>query len=215
MAAYRMLNLLTQKVSYFDDFNDLVRFCASHNAWHRGMTANRYPWGYQDKPLHPNARNYHIHNSLLSEQVAMSPKETYRSEPTLFHKEGKDYRTLMFFDALDRVIDPRNFWDAIADYEPPKYVQQPYWKIVRKGQAKYTHIFRGNPVPHTTKSKGGTHATNVHTFQERKWADDEEHAPFVRGSRRGHNLPSSWDGRHRNRYKSWKHQGKKKRQWDR
>ena len=54
----------------------------------------------------------------------------------------------------------------------------------------------------------------IQTTQERRYAADHEHRPFVRGRRSYANLPNSWDDYYFRREKNWKARDKKaRRQW--
>ena len=76
--------------------------------------------------------------------------------------------------------------------------------------------FRFDPVPYTGNFKGyGCYYRNIKTTQERKYACDPEHKPYIRGKRNFRNLPESWDDIPVSRYsikKSWK-RTKKRKQW--
>jgi len=80
----------------------------------------------------------------------------------------------------------------------------------------YGWEYRRTPVPRTGKLRRryfGCYYKRPRTTQERKWG--YAHQEFVRGNRRPHNLPNSWDDKPRgdiDNRRSWKNK-KIKRQW--
>ena len=80
---------------------------------------------------------------------------------------------------------------------------------------RHNFIYRETPVPRTGKRSWGFHCwyKGPKTTQERKWAC--AHVAYVRGKRRAHALPNSWDDRPRGdarERRCWKRK-KIRRQW--
>lgn len=74
--------------------------------------------------------------------------------------------------------------------------------------------FRFDPIPGSGKYRGrGYYYRNIKTTQERKYACDPEHKPYIRGKRSLRNLPEAWDDIPANTIKrNWK-RTKKRKQW--
>jgi len=66
-----------------------------------------------------------------------------------------------------------------------------------------TYIFRHDPVPHIHKCGNGGWYRHPKTFNEMKQSFGFD-KNYIRGKRKKHNLPDSWDDVHRTRTKSWK-----------
>jgi len=204
---YRMWDTLKNTVTVFHSFEEVIAYCARYNRW--------YSWWGSDIniPSNPHLLSYEEANRLLREFLAFSPREAYYTVPGL---ESSGVRNLIFFDPLGRVMDMRDFWYEIANFSYPSLKSQPDWALRRKGKhPRITVIFRQTPVPHTGRWKKGAVCKNPQTFQERKLSLDEEHAPYIRPSRKARALPSYRPAGGRNYYRSWKHQSKRKHQWDR
>lgn len=79
---------------------------------------------------------------------------------------------------------------------------------------KFNLKFRFDPIPHTGKCYSlGYLYRNIKTTQEKKYACDSEHKPYIRGRRSFSNLPDAWDEIPTSSIKrSWK-RTKKRKQW--
>lgn len=71
--------------------------------------------------------------------------------------------------------------------------------------------FRRLPVPYTGINRFLCFRS-IHTSQEKRMACDIEAKPYVRAAKNYTNLLSTWDDIDRMYYKSWKEQGKIKKQ---
>ena len=76
--------------------------------------------------------------------------------------------------------------------------------------------FRNGPVRHTRKVRGGSrYYRNIAYAQAKRSASDPEVELYIRPARRIRSLPDIWDLEPvRMRYKSWKNQGKCRKQWE-
>ena len=102
---------------------------------------------------------------------------------------------------------PRRYWgsfshrDYMDDYVEP-LVHLPKNNVNKMVSETWSWYFRGVRTANEFRQNAG-HVAEYGT-------------EFVRGSRRGRNLPSSWDDRPNSRWhtrKNWKHNSKRKHQW--
>lgn len=198
------------KKTYFvvDSFDQMIDWFALHN---RGRYHGLGFWEKKPEKINPKKFSYKDYNYALN-HVAMNFNDTewpgYYEKPVngmLFPSE-KVQREIMVIDEMDRIIDPRHYWDKIAVRE----VKRTSWKRVQQ-----SYVYRYDPVPGVhkrKKRKGRSYYRGIKTTQERRLACDKEIKEFIRPSRNLRNLPNYYDEKPRNIDNSWKAK-KVKKQW--
>jgi len=124
-------------------------------------------------------------------------------------------------DAKGRVIDLRNYTNELYAFDNDKYVaarnatRRAEWEswraisdaIIDAEWEKRNRLLEGKTY--------WSYYRPIQTTQERRYAADPEHKPFIRGRRSFAMLPNSWDEFYIRRQKNWKARDKKaRRQWE-
>ena len=120
-------------------------------------------------------------------------------------------------DAKGRVIDLRNYTNELYTFDNDKYVaagiatRRAEWEshcAIRNAKwEKLKRLWEGKTY--------WSYYRRIQTTQERRYAADPEHKPFIRRRRSFAMLPNSWDDFYFRREKSWKARVKKaRRQWE-
>ena len=128
------------------------------------------------------------------------------------------YKGFLVKDRLGRTIDLRNYEKELYRFDNAEYIRfarkkkkeehDEWWADREKELDKANELFHRNMPSYIGMYR------NIRTTQERRHSCYTEHKPYVRGKRRGHNLPDSRNAERLIAYeKTWKVRIKAKRQW--
>lgn len=137
---------------------------------------------------------------------------------TIFPNERRylSLRRFLFLDSKSRIIDIRKWrkdiegfdYNAYKELNCPKNKTFRFWKKQRNA-----YVFRKGPVPGTGKVSRHRYYKRLKATQERKYACDKEHIPYIRAKRNFSNIPNYYDDELIRYHDScWKSK-KIKRQW--
>ncbi len=116
---------------------------------------------------------------------------------------GQYYR---LYDDFGRVIDPRYWVYDVLSYQRKKEVYSPTRGI--------PYVYRQDPVPYVRKNqRGGAGVTPPKVMNEIRASYKDDHATYTRFARSARALYQDCDYAFRVVQRSWKSQGRKKRQW--
>ena len=126
---------------------------------------------------------------------------------------GDMLREYIVFDSMFRIIDVRLYEKEILSFVAPKNRKRKWSKPEFEYRYEKTKPeFRNGPVPNTGhKWRFRNYYRRPRTTQEIRYNSIPEYESFVRKKRRY--IPTVYDDIPRNIYRSWKHQGKKRKQW--
>jgi len=158
---------------------------------------------------HINESRRH-HQSIDSRHYRRSPINTVQI------RNDSYFLGYLTHDSLGRVIDLRNYTKELYTFNNAAYEEQQrlarreYWELRNserdKRWEKAHKLYEGKVY--------WAYYRRIRTTQERRYAADTEHKPYLRGSRSFHNLPNAYDDLYFRREKSWKARNKKvRRQW--
>jgi len=124
---------------------------------------------------------------------------------------GESYERFVVRDKFGSVFSPN---EILNDFTSNRHMKLYGWSW-KYFKIKNDFIYRQTPVPWTGNRRGyfKSYYKFPKTTQERKWS--YAYGEYVRGKRRGHILPNTWDDRLRgdvDNRKCWKNK-KIKRQW--
>ena len=136
-----------------------------------------------------------------------------------------ELRRYIFIDAYNRIIDIRQYKDAIKkryeenieksdknDWDSFQYGEKLFQRAYFSSRIIKEYRFRCEPVPDIHKSgKYDKCYRRVRTFAECRENACVEYKNFIRPKRRY--IPTLYDDIRRGNQKSWKRQSKKKKQW--
>lgn len=202
-------------MTIFDNKQDFVRFLSSyfHRQWHTNANDMSYI--------------VDIRNSFMDKCVCCQ-------------NEVSAERYIQVFDAYNRTINVRDFWDEAYEYRdlkmgfcPAEVYNYEIWakriewqrryslrykrsKSIRRIQEKQKKNlrFRIDPVPMTGKNHKYRYFCRLpRTKQIKTILADSEMKPFNRGKLK--EIPKWWDDCRRDYQRSWKEQSKARHQWQR
>ena len=126
---------------------------------------------------------------------------------------GDMLREYIVFDSMFRIIDVRLYEKEILSFVAPKNRKRKWSKPEFEYRYEKTKPeFRNGPVPNTGhKWRFRNYYRRPRTTQEIRYNSIPEYESFVRKKRKY--IPTVYDDIPRNIYRSWKHQGKKRKQW--
>ena len=126
------------------------------------------------------------------------------------------YVGYLTYDSTDRVVDLRNYLNELYAFNDASYEKQE--RLARREQwetRNAAHEAHWEKARRLYEGKAyWKYYRRVKTTQERRYAADKEHKPYVRGKRSFASLPNSYDDLYFRREKTWKARNKKTRkQW--
>lgn len=188
----------------FSTIDDALKFIASKGKSHN---SNDY-YFFKEISLSDDMYRFEEYYQYYDEDLS---RYIYSSDVRYYS------RRYTFIDGTNRTLDLRNYLDKIDSfYESKEFNYDYYPKKRRRKDSSNVHNFefRKAPVPRTGKYGHKYYLRAVRTTNEIRLNSIPEHQPFVRPSRRPHNLPNLYDDIWRDYHsKSWKDCTKKRKQW--
>lgn len=174
-----------------ENFNELIEYVASFNYT---------PWWSSKR----------VCNRFLEDFNCTMKDTTYLCD---FNENviGPVLKEYIVFDSIFRIIDVRLYEKEILSFVTPKNRRRK-WSKKFEYYEKTKPEFRKGPVPNTGhKWRFSNYYRRPRTTQEIRYNSIPEYESFVRKKRKY--IPTVYDDIPRNIYRSWKHQGKKRKQW--
>ena len=206
----------TQTIYLFDRYNNgwIMRFSTLDDALKFVASKGKYSYNSNEYSFFKEisfgddlyrVEEYHQYYDEYLDRYIYSPDVKYYS------------RRYMFIDGMNRILDLRNYLDKIDFFYENRDFNYDYYPKKRRWKGSkniHNFEFRKDPVPGTGKYGRKCYFRAVRTTNEMRLNSIPEHQPFVRPSRRPHNLPNLYDDIWRDYHnRSWKDCTKKKKQW--
>ena len=171
---------------------------------------------YIDK--HGRQRNRFLDTTICNASEAQkSWCEPVQGNECIFYRPVIYYDGYLTQDINGKIIDLRKYIKELYAFDDRAYKAAMYAERCAEREARYA--VRDAKKEKTEKLCEGKsywrRFRRIRTTQERRYAADSDHKPFVRSRRNFANLPNSWDELYFPREKSWKARDRKARcQWD-
>ena len=171
---------------------------------------------YIDK--HGRQRNRFLDATICNASEAQKPgRELVYCNEQIFHRSTTYYDGYLTQDNNGKVIDLRYYTNELYAFDDKSYRAAKYAKrrAEREARSAARDAMREKADRLTEGKDYWRCYRRIKTTQERRYAADPGHKPFVRSRRSFANLPNSWDELYFPREKSWKARDRKARcQWD-
>lgn len=153
-----------------------------------------------------------LHYFLIDSKTGNSILDNLDYSGSDLNADGSAKRYILL-DGYNRVIDARMYIDDIKRYD----------EMCRKRRHRFSYgysmftknhcVFRVSPVPGTGVRHWGYYR-RPRLLRSIKQASMKEYEPYIRKGATIDKADAWWDEFPKSLCKSWKHQGKRKRQWD-
>ena len=200
---YKILDFRNNSVLFEGSKDELIRMIAmkyrsSFEAYQEGYFSN-----FSKSPYY----TYYTHSIYVNWLIGHSFCGELPSEDKYYQLKDSSGRILNMKD-----FEEESFAFYIKNKDKNSFFRF-YIPPINRRKFKHQSKYRQEPVPYTSKYRGGSWWRKPHTKHIFLMYDNPEYKEFNRGTKKL--VPSYWDDKIRRPQRSWKEQSKARHQWQR